>query len=68
MFHASEAWPLTKPDLQRLRHSNRVIIRHIFNVMPDDLATDRSNKLLAQLVVDYLDVIQREKASLVWTR
>ena len=68
MFHASEAWPSTMPDLRRLRRSNRVIIRQICNVMPDDVATDRSNKLLAQLEVDYLDVILREKASLVWTR
>ena len=48
--------------------SNRVIIRQICNVMPDDVATGRSNKLLAQLEVDYLDVILREKASLVWAR
>ena len=68
MFHASEAWPLTRPDLQRLRRSNRPIIRQICNIMPDDVATVRSNKLLAQLEVDYLDVILREKASLVWTR
>ena len=68
MLHASETWSLTRPDLQRLRRKNRAIIRHIFNFKPDDVATDRSNKLLAQLEIDYLDVIMREKASLVWTR
>ena len=33
-----------------------------------NVATIRSNKLLAQLEIDYLDVILREKASLVWAR
>ena len=65
MFHASEAWPLTRLDLLHLRRSNRAIIRQICNVMPDDVGTVRSNKLLAQLEVDYLDVILREKALLV---
>ena len=68
MLHASETRPLTRPDLQRLRRNNRAIIRHIFNVKPDDVATDRSNKLLAQLEIDYCDVIMREKDSLVFTR
>ena len=61
MLHASETWPLTKPDLQRLRRNNRVIIIKICIVKPDDVATVRSNKLLAQLEIDYLDVILREK-------
>ena len=67
MLHASETWPLTRPDLQRLRSNNRAIIRHIINVKPDDVATDISNKLLAQLEIDYCDVFMRENASLVWT-
>ena len=69
MLHSSETWPLTRPpDLQRLRRHNRAIIRQICNVKPEDVATVRSNKMLAQLEIDYLDVILREKVSLVWTR
>ena len=68
MLHASETWPLLRPDRQRLQRNNRAIIRQICNVKPEDVATVRSNKLLAQLEIDYLDVILREKASLVWTR
>ena len=67
MLHASETWPLTRPILQRLRCNNRAIIRQIFIVKPEDMATVRSNKLLAQLEIDYLDVNLREKAMLVWT-
>ena len=61
MLHASETWPLTRPDLQRLWRNNRAIIRQICNVKPNDVATARSNKLLVQLEIDYLDVILREK-------
>ena len=32
------------------------------NVKPEDMATIRSNKLLAQLEIDYPEVILREKA------
>ena len=60
MLHASETWPLTMPDL-RLRHNNRATIRQICNVKPEGVATVRSNKLLAQLEIDYLDVILRQK-------
>ena len=67
MLHASETWPFTRPDLQCLWRNNRAIIRQICNVKPEDVATLRSNKLLAQLEIDYLDVILREKASLIWT-
>ena len=38
MFHASETWPLTRPDLQRLRRNKRAIIRQICNVNPEDVA------------------------------
>ena len=65
MLHASETWPFTRPDLQRLRRNNGAIIRQICIVKPEDVATVRSNKLLAQLEIDYLDVNLREKASLV---
>ena len=60
-LHASEIWPMTSLGLQRLRRINRVIIRQICKAMPEDVVTDRSNKLLAQLEIDYLDVILGEK-------
>ena len=65
MLHASETWSLTKPDLQHLQRNERAMISQICNVKPDDVAI-RSNKLLAKLEIGYLDVILREKASLVW--
>ena len=49
MLYASKTWPLTKPDLQRLGHNDRAMIRQICNVKPDDVATNRSNKLLTEL-------------------
>ena len=64
MRHTSETWSLTKPDLQHLQSNDRAMISQICNVKPEDVAI-RSNKLLAQLEIDYLDVILREKASLV---
>ena len=60
MLHASETRPLTKPDLQRLRRNDRAMLRQICNVKSEDVATTRSNKLLVQLEIDYLDVILRE--------
>ena len=47
--------------------NNRTIVRQICNVKPEDLPTVRSYKLLAQLEIDYLNVILKENASLVWT-
>ena len=67
MLHSSKTWSLTKPDLQHLQRNDRAMISQICNVKPDDLAI-RSNKLLAQLEIDNLDVILIEKASLVWAR
>ena len=37
MLHASETWPLTKPNLQHLQPNNRAMIRQICNVRPQDL-------------------------------
>ena len=68
MLHASETFFLTKPDLQHLQRNDRAMISQIYNVNPEDVATIRSNKLLAQLEIDYLDVIRREKALLVLAR
>ena len=59
-------WSLTKSDLQHLQCNDRAMISQICNVKPEDVATIRANKLLAQLEIDYLDVILGEKASLVW--
>ena len=70
MLHASETWSLTKPDLLHLQRNDRAMISQICNVKPKDVATTsiRSNKLLAQLEINYLDVILRENSSLVWAR
>ena len=67
MLHTSETWSLTKPDLQHLLRNDRAMISQICNLKPEDVAI-RSNKLLAQLEIDYLDVILREKTSLVRAR
>ena len=61
MLLVSEAWPLTKPDFQLLQRNDRAMIRQICKVKPEDVATFGSNELLAQLEIDYLDVILREK-------
>ena len=65
MLHASETWSLTKPDLQRLQRNDSAMIRQICNVKSEDVATIRSNELLAQLEIDDLNVILKEK-SLRW--
>ena len=49
MLHASETWPLTKPNLQRLQRNDRAMIRQICNVRPQDIVTTRSNELLVRL-------------------
>ena len=67
MLYASETWSLTKPDIQHLQRNDRAMISKICNVKPDDVAI-RSNRILAQLGIDYLDVILRDKAWLVWAR
>ena len=56
MLNVSETWPLTRPDLQRLRRNDRAMIRQICNVKPDDVATVRSKYLLAQLEIDFIVV------------
>ena len=66
MLYVSETWSLTKPDLHHLHCNERAMISQICNVKPEDVATIRSNKLLAQLEIDYLDIILGEKALLVW--
>ena len=60
-LHASETWPLTKPNLQRLQRNDRAMIRQICNVRPQDIVTTRSNELLVQLGIEDLDLILKER-------
>ena len=57
MLHASETWPLTKPNLQRLRRNDRAMVSQICNVRPQDIVSTRSNELLARLGIEDLDLI-----------
>ena len=61
MLHASETWPLTKPNLQRLQRNDRAIIRQICNVRPQDIVTTRSNDLLVRLGIEVLGLILKER-------
>ena len=49
VLHASETWPLTKPNLQRLQRNNRARIRQICSVKRQNIITIRSNELLEWL-------------------
>ena len=61
MLHASETWPLTKSNLQRLQQNNRAIIRQICNVRPQEIVTTRSNELLVRLGIEDLGLILKER-------
>ena len=61
MLHASETWPLTKTNLQRLQCNDRAMIRQICSIKPEDVATVRSSELLAKLELEDLDLIRRER-------
>ena len=61
ILHASEIWPLTKPDLQHLQQNDRAMIRQLCNVKPQDIVTTRSNELLARLGIEDLDLILKER-------
>ena len=61
LLHASETWPLTKPNLQRLQRNDRAMIRQICNVRPQDIVTTRSNELLVRLGIEDLDLILKER-------
>ena len=63
MLHASEIWPLTKPNLQRLQQNDRAMIRQICNVRPQDIVTTMSSELLVRLGIEDLDCILKE---MVW--
>ena len=58
MLHASETWPLTKPNLHRLQQNDRAMIRQNCNVKPQDIFTIRFNELLC---IEDLDLILRER-------
>ena len=49
MLHASETWPLTNLNLQRLQRNDRAMIRQICSVRPQDIVTTRSSELLEWL-------------------
>ena len=61
MLHASKTWPLTKPNLQCLKWNDRAMIRQICNVKRQDIVTIRSNELLAQLGIEDLDLILKDR-------
>ena len=61
MLHASETWPLTKTNLQRLQRNDRAMIRQICSIKPEDVARVRSSELLARLQLEDLDLILRER-------
>ena len=61
MLHASETWPLTRPNLQRLLRNNRATIRKICNVKTQDTATITSTELFARLGIEDLDLILKER-------
>ena len=61
MLHASETWPLTKANLQRLQRNERAMIRQICSIKPEDVARVRSSELLAKLQLEVLDLILRER-------
>ena len=61
MLHASETWPITKSDLKHLQQNDRAMIRQICNVKPQDSVAIRPNELLAQLGIEDLDLILKER-------
>ena len=61
MLHASETWPLTKPNLQCLQRNDRAMIRQICNVRLQDIVTTRSSDLLVRLGIEDLDLILKER-------
>ena len=61
MLHASETWPLTKPNLQRLQPNDRAMNRQLCNVRPQDVVTIRSNELLTRLGIEDLDLILKDR-------
>ena len=61
MLHASETWPLTKPNLQSLQLNDRAMIRQICNVRQQDIVTTSSSELLVWVGIEDLDLILKER-------
>ena len=61
VLHASETWPLTKTNLQRLQRNDRAMLRQICSVKPENVARVRSSELLAKLQLEDLDLILRQR-------
>ena len=59
MLHAGETWPLTKTNLQRLQGNDRAMVRQIYSIKPEDVATVGSIELLAKL--EDFDLTLRER-------
>ena len=61
MHHASETWPLKKPNLQCLQQNDRAMIKQICNVRPQDIVTTMTTELLVRLGIEDLDLILKER-------
>ena len=61
MLHISETWLLTMTNLQHSQRNDFAIIRQIWGIKPEDVATVRSRELLAKLDLVDLDLILRER-------
>ena len=59
MLRASEAWPLTKTNLQRLQRNGRAMIRPICSIKPEDVTRVGSGELLARLQLEGLVLRER---------
>ena len=57
MLHASETWPLTKTNLQRLQRNDRAMIRQICSIKPEDVAMVKSSELLAKLASTWQPIL-----------
>ena len=66
MLHASETWPLMKPNHQHLQRNDRAMIRQICNVKLQDIVSTKSNELLlVRLGIQDLDLILKDRR-LLW--
>ena len=45
----------------QLKHNDRVMVRQICSIKPEDVGTVRSSELLAKLELEDLDLILRER-------
>ena len=61
MLHASETWPLTSPNLQRLKRNDNAMVRQMCNVKLKDMANTSSEELRGKLAIVDLEVILKER-------